>query len=96
MKVFTIKSYGFEAIFPVSPDINMASHPNNLNAGLPAIPNSPPSSNRKDGKKGHKQLTPKMVQTSFPYWENPEKPRLHSVLNKFYLNFKISFISTLK
>jgi hypothetical protein len=62
MKVFTIKSYGFGELSSLfSPDINMASASKQLKRWITATPNS--STLQQEGwEKGHKRLTPKMVQ----------------------------------
>ena len=76
MKVFTIKSYGFGELSSLfSPDINMASASKQLKRWITANPKLLHLLQQEGWEKGHKRLTPKMVHTSFPYWENPEKTK---------------------
>ena len=63
MKVFTIKSYGFGELSSLfSPDINMASASKPLNRWITGHPNLLNLLQQEGWEKGHKRLTPKMVQ----------------------------------
>ena len=60
MKVFTIKSYGFGELSSLfSPDINMASASKQLKRWITA---NPKLLQQEGWEKGHRRLTPKMVQ----------------------------------
>ena len=83
MKVFTIKSYGFGELSSLfSPDINMASASKQLKRWITGNPKLLHLLQQEGWEKGHKRLTPKWCNTSFPYWENPEITGVFPILNK--------------
>lgn len=90
MKVFTIKSYGFGELSSLfSPDINMASASKQLKRWITGNPKLLHLLQQEGWEKGHKRLTPKMVQHIVSVLGEPWKNQgFHSVLNKLICTSK--------